>query len=146
MNPLDADLLGLAALFLGCAGDGTRALELAERAASLKPEHPGSYHYPVFTVHYQRENYADALREAKRINMPQVPTSHLAAAAAAGQLGARAEASGAIEALRRLDVRFLQAPVVREAWALWIWDHALVERLVEGLEKALVMTATNPNL
>ncbi|MGE0363469.1 MAG: protein kinase [Vicinamibacterales bacterium] len=139
LNPLDADTVGLCALFLSCAGDDDRAMSLFERAVQLKPQHPGWYHFTPFTTHYKRQQYAEALAQAKRIALHQLPTSHMAAAAAAARVGSVGEAHTALEGLRRLDARLLEREAARQAWALWLWDEAVVEDLVDGLARALDM-------
>ena len=144
LNPLDADTLGLCALFLSCAGDDDRAMELFERAARLKPQHPGWYHFTPFTTFYKRREYAAALAEAKRVALPQLPTTHISAAAAAARAGSAPEAQAAVDALRRLDVGFLEPEVARQAVALWIWDEEHVRNLVDGLQAAIAMAGTPP--
>lgn len=140
LNPLDADTVGLCALYLSCAGDDDRAMELFERAVRVKPQHPGWYHFAPFTTHFKRREYADALAEVKRINMPQLPTMHISAAAAAARVGSAPEAQAAVEALRRLDARFLESEAARQAVALWIWDEAHVNNLVDGLAEAIALS------
>jgi len=140
LNPLNADTVGLCALFLSCAGDDDRAMELFARAARLKPQHPGWYHFPPFTTHYKRREYTEALAEAKRINLPQLPTVHISAAAAAARVGSVQEAQAAVEALRRIDARFLEPEAAREAVALWIWDQGYVQDLIDGLAEAIALT------
>jgi len=144
LNPLDADTVGLCALFLSCAGDDDRAMELFERAVRLKPQHPGWYHFPPFTTHFKRRDYAAALADAKHIALPQLPTVHISAAAAAARAGSVAEAQAAVEALRRLGARFLEPEAARQAVALWIWDEGYVRDLVDGLPEAIVMSGTPP--
>jgi TolB-like protein/Tfp pilus assembly protein PilF len=140
LNPLDADTVGLCALYLGAAGEDGRAIELFEKAAALKPHHPGWYHWPPFIALYRRRHFADALAQAKRITMPQLPTTHLAAAAAAARVGAPLEARTALDSLERLDAKFLGPDAARAAWRLWLWDETLVEDLVEGLGQAVELT------
>ena len=139
INPLNADLLALCAIFLSSAGDNERALDLARRASRLKPHHPGWYHFPVFTAHYARGEDEDALREAKLVNMPAMALANLGAIAAAGQLGRIGDASIEINALRNTMPELLNPARAREAWAVWTWNEAGLNRLVEGIEKALLL-------
>jgi TolB-like protein/tetratricopeptide (TPR) repeat protein len=139
INPLNADLLAFCAIFLAAAGDHERGMELARRAVALKPHHPGWYHFSLFSVHYARGEDEDALREAKLINMPAMALANLNTIAAAGQLGRIGDASIEIDSLRNASPDLLDAPRAREAWAVWNWNRALLDRLVEGLEKALLL-------
>ena len=86
--------------------------------------------------HYSREEYAEALRQCKPINMPRFPKWHVSMAAVAGRLGLRDEARAALEALRRLDPAAGTDEYVRATFASWIWTDEEMERLVEGVRKA----------
>jgi serine/threonine protein kinase/tetratricopeptide (TPR) repeat protein len=139
INPLNADLVAHAAFLLSVAGDADRSLELFARVISLKPHHSGWYHFTPFNAYYARGEDEAALREAKLINMPLLPHSNLSAAAAAGQLGRSPEARAALEAVQRHSPSLLDPQVARDAWAMWIWDQEFLDRLVDGLEKALAL-------
>ena len=141
INPLNADLVALSAIFLSGAGEHERAMELARRAVVLKPHHPGWYHFPLFTGHYARGEDEDALRESKLVNMPAMALANLDAIAAAGQLGRVGDASIEIDALRNTFPELLNPARARDAWGVWTWNEALLDRLAEGIEKALALMA-----
>jgi TolB-like protein/Tfp pilus assembly protein PilF len=139
INPLNADMLAHCAIFLSGAGDNGRALELIERAAELKPHHQGWYHFPAFNALYLEGRDEEALREAKLVNMPVMPLANLAALAAGGQLGRAADVRPAIDALRETAPRLLNPEQARREWAVWLWNTTLLDRLVDGLQRALVL-------
>jgi eukaryotic-like serine/threonine-protein kinase len=138
INPLSANDVVTAALYLECAGDSDRAIELFGHATALNPHHPGWYHFVPFTHEYRRGEYERALASATRINIPLLASSHFAAAAAAGQLGRIQEVLGAFTALRRIRADLLDPQRIRDHWESlrWIWDEELVARLISGFEKA----------
>lgn len=140
INPLHANTTALLAIFLESAGDSDRAVELVGQAMTMNPHHPGWYHFVPFTSSYRRREYAEALVHAKRINMPLFPWSQLSSAAAAGQLGRAPEARASLDALARTHPHFLEPGNVRDDWGRWIWDPELLDRLIEGVEKAHALT------
>jgi TolB-like protein/Tfp pilus assembly protein PilF len=125
LNPLNADGVAMCALFLSGSGEFDRAVELAARAMALKPTYSGWFHFPAFNAHYARNEYEDALRVAKLINMPLLPLAQYTCAAAAGQLGRAAE--------------LLDPQSARRAITVWFWDAAFIESLLEGVHKALAL-------
>ncbi|HET9704497.1 MAG TPA: hypothetical protein VFP85_10710, partial [Vicinamibacterales bacterium] len=137
INPLNADHMAFCALLLSAAGDDETALALVQQSMTNKPQHPGWYHFVTFYAHYRRGAFDDALAEGKRINMPLLPTSHYAVAAAAGRLGRALDARLALEALRRLNPTLAEASTARRAWGIWAWDPEKVQPLMEGFEAAL---------
>jgi TolB-like protein/cytochrome c-type biogenesis protein CcmH/NrfG len=141
LNALNADVLAQCSIYLLAAGEHERASALIQRAMALKPQHPGWYHFTSHSVHYDRGEYEDALREARLINMPGVPQANLAAAISAGQLGRETEARLALDALRRIDPNLVTPENARQVWSLWYWDEAVTARRLEGLEKALALTS-----
>jgi TolB-like protein/tetratricopeptide (TPR) repeat protein len=138
INPLSADDVALAALYLECAGESDRAMELFRDAAALNLHHPGWYHFVPFAHGYRRADYEAALVSASRINMPLFASSHFASAAAAGQLGRVEEVRGALTSLQRIHPDLLDPQRIRDHWEAvrWVWDEELVERLIAGFEKA----------
>ncbi len=144
INPLNADSLAFAGLFLSGAGETDRAVELVREASTLNPHHPGWYHFVPFNHAYKRQEYEEALLHAKRVNMPLFPWSHLSSAAAAGQLGRVPEARAAIDALARIDPSFLDLAHLRLEWGLWFWDEHFLDRLIEGVEKARNLSSSAP--
>jgi hypothetical protein len=112
------------------------------QAMQPNPHYPGWLHFAFFTYHYNRAEYAEALRHAKPINMPKFPKWHLTMAAVAGRLGLREEACAALEALRRLHPAADSDESVRAAFASWIWTDEEMEHLVEGVRKARALAGS----
>jgi hypothetical protein len=106
---------------------------LAAQARQINPHHPGWYWFPSFFDAYRKNDYRDALDVALKINMPGFWRTHLALAAAYGQLGEQEAASNAVREL--LSIRPDFAVVAREELGKW-WDPELIEHLIEGLRKA----------
>lgn len=71
--------------------------------------------------------------------MPKFVAGNLAAAAAAGQVGTVEDARPALDALARFDPALLETEAARGVWARWLWNADVVDRLVEGLEKAVAL-------
>jgi len=133
LNPMD----GFTAAYLGFqiayAGDWERGCALVERARQLNPHHPGWYWFVSFFNAYRKSDYRDALDIALKVNMPGFWRTHLALAAAYGQLDDQEAARRAVRDLLAIRPDFVA--VAREELGKW-WDAELVEHLVEGLRKA----------
>jgi TolB-like protein/tetratricopeptide (TPR) repeat protein len=116
---------------LGCA--------LTERAMALNPHHPGWYYFAFFNRHYRRREFAEALRAAKKTNMPDHLWSHFAVAIAAGQLGREAEATAALDAMVALAPAFADERVLLAAISRWKWDDETIALGEEGFRKAMAL-------
>ena len=139
---LSFDTVAICGMFLACSGTWDRGLDVLRQAMQPNPHYPGWLHFPFFTCHYSREEYAEALRHSKPINMPRFPKWHLTMAAVAGRLGLRDEARAALEGLRRLDPAAGSDEYVRNAFASWIWTDAEMEHVVEGVRKARALAGS----
>jgi TolB-like protein/Tfp pilus assembly protein PilF len=146
INPLNADHVAFCALLLSAAGDDDQALTLVRRAMTNKPQHPGWYHFITFTGYYRRGAWEEALTEGKRINMPMLPSSHFAVAAAAGQLRRAVDARIALDALRAISPVLVDPSRARQTWAVWSWDERLVQPFVDGFEAALAIAGDSGTL
>jgi TolB-like protein/Tfp pilus assembly protein PilF len=135
LNPLNFSAIGFVGMMLAVSGDWTRGIPMVRRAVEFDPHHPGLIHIALFLDHYREREYEQALAETKRMNASQAPTTVLAYAAAAGQLGRVEEARSALEMLKR-DGGEPTREAARERWSIWLRDSDLLERLLDGLEKA----------
>jgi TolB-like protein len=144
INPLNTGTVAVCGMFLAYSGYWDRGLEVLRQAMQPNPHYPGWLHFPFFSYHYNREEYAEALRHARPINMPRFPKWHLTMAAVAGRLGLRDEARAAMEALRRVDPTAGSDGYVRAAFASWIWTDEEMERIVDGVRMARALVAAPP--
>jgi serine/threonine protein kinase/tetratricopeptide (TPR) repeat protein len=133
LNPMDGFTAAYVGFLIAYSGDWERGLALAERARGLNPHHPGWYWFPSFFDAYRKRDYRGALNFVLKVNMPSFWRTHVARAAAYGQLGEPDAACAAVRDL--LTVRPDFAVAAREELGKW-WDQELVEHLIEGLRKA----------
>ena len=133
LNPMDGFTIAYLGFLIAYAGDWERGCALSERARSLNPHHPGWYWFTPFFDTYRKSDYRGALEIAQKINMPGFWRTHLALAAAHGQLGEVQAAGNALRALLAIRPDF--AAVSREELGKW-WQPELVEHLIDGLRKA----------
>ena len=99
LNPRNANTLARIGLILTSSGDYDRGGELIERAMALNPAHPGWYHFALFNRHMARGEFTEALKAARRVNVPDLARMHFAIAAAAGHLGLAREGAAAVQAM-----------------------------------------------
>ena len=133
LNPMDGFTAAYLGMQIAYAGDWERGCALAARARQINPHHPGWYWFPSFFDAYRKNDYRGALDVALKINMPGFWRTHLALAAAYGQLGDREAARNAVRELLAIRPDF--AAVARVELAKW-WVPELIEHLIDGLRKA----------
>ncbi len=136
LNPRNGSICAYMALLIAYSGDWERGVALADRMSDLNPHHAGWYYFPSLFHHFSKGEYEKALEVAKKMNMPRFHWTQLAAASAAGMLGRQAEAHAAIELLRKFSPIFLDLNNVREDQHKWLRDEELLERFMQGLQKA----------
>ena len=142
INPLNTGTVAVCGMFLAYSGLWDRGLEVLRQAMQPNPHYPGWLHFPFFSYHYNRDEYAEALGHCKPINMPQFPKWHLCMAAVAGRLGLRDEARAALEALRRIDPAAGSDEYARAAFASWVWTDEEMEHTLEGVRQARALVAS----
>lgn len=133
LNPMDGCLVANMGGLLASAGEWERGCALVEKALQLNPNHPGWFWFPLFHNAYRKREYREALNHALKINMPGYYFTHLALAAAYGQLGELQAARKAAHELLALAPDFPQN--ARSALSVWL-DPDLAEHYIEGLRKA----------
>jgi TolB-like protein len=136
LNPFNTSSIAYVGMVLAYAGEWDRGAEIVERAIALNPHSPGWVHFVLATNHYRKGEFDKALVQAKRSTLNQMAWTPLCVAVAAGQLGLTADARVALDALRRNHPAYLEPDKVRELWSMWLWDAALLDRLLEGFVKA----------
>ncbi len=134
LNPNNPYLVSNYGLRLSFIGEWDRGLALMRRAIAMNPDHPGWYRFPFVLYHYERKEYAKALSEVRRINMPDFYWTHLTAAMTLGQLGRDREAKSSLDDLLRLKPEFGQQ--VHATLRIWNMPQPLIEHVEEGLRKA----------
>jgi TolB-like protein/Tfp pilus assembly protein PilF len=136
LNPLNQNTVGVAGVYFALRGDWERGIPMVRRAIDLDPNHFGMLHSGLFLDHFRKMEYDEALAQAKRINAFETATVGLSLASAAGQLGRADEARAAFEALDRNHPKHKTVEAVRSHWAWFLRENELIERLIEGFEKA----------
>jgi TolB-like protein/Tfp pilus assembly protein PilF len=144
LNPRNSNALAWMGNIRTHAGDYDRGCELTGRAMTLNPAHPGWYHFAPFNRHFARGEYAEALKAARRVNLPEFMWMQFAVASACGQIGLADEGRSAAEAMLRLAPPFADEANLREFVTRWYWPPDLIEDLLEGVARARGATATGP--
>jgi TolB-like protein/Tfp pilus assembly protein PilF len=133
LNPMDGCNIAHLGALISYAGEWERGCALVEQALQLNPNHPGWYWFALCFNAYRKHDYSDALNFALKINLPDLFSTHMALAAAYGQLGQRDEAGKAVQELLKLKPKI--ATIVRPV-LLTRYDPEFVEHLIDGLRKA----------
>lgn len=133
LNPMDGFTLAYLGLLIAYSGDWKRGGVLSASARRLNPHHPGWYWFVPGMDAYRNGDYRAALEFADRVNMPGFWRSSLLIATARGQLGDLPAASNALGGL--LEQRPDLAEATRQGLSVW-WQPEMVEKLMDGLEKA----------
>jgi TolB-like protein/tetratricopeptide (TPR) repeat protein len=133
LNPIDGFSIGMLGALIAYSGEWGLGCALAERAHDLNPHRPGRYWFGHLFNAYRKRDYTSAVEIATRIDMPQFWQTHLALAAAMGQLGEIEKARDSLNALEGCWPGF--RAVAQDELSRW-WDKALVEHLLEGIRKA----------
>ncbi|MCL4524700.1 MAG: protein kinase [Acidobacteria bacterium] len=133
LNPLDSSTVAMMGILIAYSGDWDAGVALVDRALALNPHHPGWYHFGRFYNFYFKGQYEQALEVAQRINLPTYFYTHMLLAAVHGQLGNKANAHAALQALLARFPDF--AARGREELEKWL-NRNYVEQLLEGLRKA----------
>ena len=134
LNAMDGCTIAFMGILIAYAGDQAHGCALAERAMQLNPHHPGWYRFAAFWRAYGPGDYSTARDIALKFNMPSYFYTHMALAAAYGQLGDREGASRALRELLAQKPDF--ARTVRQELGKWVVDETLLEQGIDGLRKA----------
>ena len=101
---------------------------------ALDPHYPGWYHFLFFYDHYRKQEYEQALSEARKVNTPGLFFHYVVHAAAYGQLGRTDEAQEYVDALLKVYPDFPSH--MREEYRKYQFSDDLIEHLALGLAKA----------
>ena len=135
LNPRNATALAWVGNILTHAGEFERGSALTERAMAINPSHPGWPHFAVFNREFAAGRYSEALKAARRVNIPEFFWMQFAIAAACGQLGL-AEGQTAAAALARIAPLLADPANLREFVTRWYWPADLIESLLDGAERS----------
>lgn len=119
---------------LALTGDWERGLSMLSEHLPLLSHYPGWFHHAPFLDFYRQGSYAQALREASQLRMPQFLWDPLDRAAALAQLGRDDEASCALR--DAVELRPLLARDPRRYLDCFILQDDLLEHVLDGLHKA----------
>ena len=136
LNPRNSNAIAWMGAFTTHKGDYDRGCALMERAIALNPVHPGWYHFVLFNRFFARGEFEEALRAARRVNVPGFMWMHLAIAGAAGRLGLAAEGKAAVTAMETLAPALADEQNLRELLNRWYWDESVVEGMIEGVRRS----------
>jgi TolB-like protein/Tfp pilus assembly protein PilF len=142
INPRHSQALAWIGALFTHMGHDDRGLKLTERAMALNPSHAGTHHFAPFTRHFERGEYTEALKAARRVNIADFMWMHLAVAAAAGHLGLTAEGKAAVEALERLSPALADETTLREFLTRWFWNEDVAARMLDGVRRAKSPSST----
>ncbi len=131
LNPNDPEILADAGHYYAFMGEFERGIELSGQARRLNPFHPSWYHFSFARYHFARRDYAKALTDLARIDMPEFYWTHILGAAALGQLG-DSEAGTALGRVFEL----LPDCDIRQQLQHWNAAPDDLEHLMEGIDKA----------
>ncbi len=134
LNPNNARVVGGLGLNMALAGRWDRGVELSRKAAALNPHHPWWLHLTLSFDHYRKGEYEEALAEAQKISVRNLPIVHANLAATYGQLGREDEARGALADLLRQDPDFSKHP--RDELGKFFASEDLIDHVQDGLRKA----------
>ncbi|UCF92243.1 MAG: hypothetical protein JSW39_28920 [Desulfobacterales bacterium] len=134
LNPNYCQIIGASALLLTMIGDVDRGLALINKVTRLNPFFPGWHCVIPYIIHYQKQEYEAALREALRINIPEFFWDPLLQAAVYGKLGQKADAQTSLQELLRL--RPLFTTRWRQLMQAYVFSEENVAILMEGLRDA----------
>jgi TolB-like protein len=103
INPNDTTILADLGQRYAMLARWEDALPLLSESYASNPAQPGGYRIGLFLYHYAHGRFAEALKEARQVNAPQVLYGHIAEAAAEAELGRKTEAAAAVARVLTLD-------------------------------------------
>jgi tetratricopeptide (TPR) repeat protein len=134
LNPNNGYYLGTAGWAIAWSGQCDRGRELFDKAVKLNPYHPGWQHYPFAICHYAKGDYADALAEAHKFELPDFFWTPMMFAAIYGEMGRSKEAQEALAEALKLNPDLAERP--RFYIGAYVFPEEFIDKIVEGLRKA----------
>ncbi|CDF78870.1 adenylate cyclase [Formosa agariphila KMM 3901] len=135
LGPLSASTRGDIGFSLICAGEYKQSYSLLLQALELNPYCPWWYFMGFFFIHFNNENYEEALQSANNMNASEdVFLNPLLTAAAKGQMGLVLEAQTEVNLLQQKFQPILEN--LRMHLEFIVLDHNLVDKILTGVRKA----------
>lgn len=141
LAPNRSDMLSGLALHIAYDGQWERGLLMLDKARNLNPLHPGWFWFPYSLNAYRQQQYDEALRYAKQINMPAFYWDHVFLAMIYGQLSQAEAAKSHLNQALTLNPDL--ATDATNIIATIVLDPALAQHCVEGLVKAGLKQTSN---
>ena len=123
LNPNNPDILADYGLHLMMSGDTARGRLFLKAAMVLNPAPPDWYYFPLFSEHFQRGEYEEALDMALRVHNEEFYWTHCMHAMAYQSLGMKQDARDAVDRLISLYPDF--ADKAREELSQWVSGERL---------------------
>lgn len=133
-NPNDAELMAELGMRYSWRNRWDEGLPLLHEAYTRNPAQPSGYRLALFLDHYINGRYEEALREAKKIDTPNLVYGHLVVAIASAQLGMTEEAMRAVD--RILEISPTYGEIVVKDLEKRNIHPLLISSIVDGLRKA----------
>jgi TolB-like protein/Tfp pilus assembly protein PilF len=134
VSPNDSEMMADLGGRLCLYGEWETGYPLVEESFARNPAQPGIYRIVTFLHYYLRKQYAEALVEAEKANIPSVIHSHVILAMAYAQLGHAQQADAEVREILRIDP-FYGDNVIADLKRRNIHPD-IIQAIVEGLQKA----------
>jgi len=139
INSNAASMVGAAGFWLCLAGEYERGMDLLQKGIELNPLFPAWLHAAPYFYHMHKGNYEQALHHANEFGLPDFFWSALMQAASLGLLERVTDARTAYTRLLKLKPDF--SDNMRDYIRFFVLDDALVDKMLEGLEVAVLAGA-----
>ena len=137
LNPYDSDSMAMIGILASYGGEWARGTDLAERAMSLNPNHPGWYRFGIVFNQLRKGEYDKALETAQRVNLPMYFADPYARTLAHAYLGQTEQARQAAQEFLALwpdeDLAYFKE-IHLDRW--FYASPELISLTLEGLEMA----------
>jgi len=134
MNPNDAWILGEIGTWTAYSGEWERGKALVEKSMLLNPRHQRWLFISYVLDHYLKGEFAEALTNLHKMNLPQNYWVQAILAATYAELGEMARAEQTLKHVLTIRPSFVENP--REPFATRRMPRELIEGLMDGLRKA----------
>jgi len=132
LNPNDPEIMAEVGHYYCFMGEFERGVELTRKAIVLNPLHPGWYYFSFARKHFADGDYAAAVTDVRKINLPNFYWSWLIKAAALGLMGEKEAGKDAVDRLNTLVPGF---SAQKELYK-WNTQKEDVDQFMLGLENA----------